>query len=177
MNRQVIPSMILSVFIVCFFSVLLYDREKPPSSGDTPRVEGKTEPAPVAPAAPSGAIPVAPVETAAASPSARAPEVPEPKAAESAPASSPATPEPPHVTDTSVTATSTATVEAVPVHDPPKTTIPAPPPAPPEPRSAFTTVKDGESLDDVALRVYGSADRVDALWRANRDLLPGAIRR
>jgi hypothetical protein len=45
-------------------------------------------------------------------------------------------------------------------------------PGPTGPRSAFTTVKEGESLDDVALRVYGSADQAEALWRANRDLLP-----
>ena len=29
MNRQVFPSMILSVLIVCFFSIMLYEREKP----------------------------------------------------------------------------------------------------------------------------------------------------
>ena len=39
MNRQVIPSMILSVLIVCFFSIVLYERDKPgavarPSGGD-----------------------------------------------------------------------------------------------------------------------------------------------
>ena len=32
MNRQVIPSMILSVLIVCFFSVMLYEREQPQAS-------------------------------------------------------------------------------------------------------------------------------------------------
>jgi hypothetical protein len=40
------------------------------------------------------------------------------------------------------------------------------------PRSSFTTVRDGETLDDVSVRVYGSADHADLLWRANRDLLP-----
>ena len=39
MNRQIIPSMILSVLIVCFFSIVLYERDKPgavarPSGGD-----------------------------------------------------------------------------------------------------------------------------------------------
>jgi nucleoid-associated protein YgaU len=33
-------------------------------------------------------------------------------------------------------------------------------------------VKNGETLEDVAIRVYGSTDQVDLLWRANRDLLP-----
>ena len=57
------------------------------------------------------------------------------------------------------------------MHEPPKTKIPTASVAPAEPRSSFTTARDGESLDDVAVRVYGSADQVDALWRANRDLL------
>lgn len=54
---------------------------------------------------------------------------------------------------------------------------PAPPteqrptsPVPP-PRSSLTRVEPGESLADVARRVYGTDDR-ERLWRANRDLLP-----
>jgi hypothetical protein len=39
-------------------------------------------------------------------------------------------------------------------------------------RSSFTEVGPGESLADVALRVYGSEKDRDRLWRANRDLLP-----
>jgi hypothetical protein len=54
----------------------------------------------------------------------------------------------------------------------PKPAVPEPAPGPTGPRSAFTAVKDGESLDDVAIRVYGTSDRADSLWRANRDLLP-----
>ena len=41
-----------------------------------------------------------------------------------------------------------------------------------QPRSAFTVVEANETITDVALRVYGTADEVDALWRANRDALP-----
>ncbi|HEV3164508.1 MAG TPA: hypothetical protein VGZ22_10820 [Isosphaeraceae bacterium] len=37
------------------------------------------------------------------------------------------------------------------------------------PSSAFIDVAEGESLADVARRVYGSADAAAALWRANRD--------
>jgi len=33
-------------------------------------------------------------------------------------------------------------------------------------------VEDGETLEDVTLRIYGSSDQLDLLWRANRDLLP-----
>ncbi len=41
-----------------------------------------------------------------------------------------------------------------------------------QPRSAFTVVERGESIGDVAVRIYGSIDALDVLWRANRDLLP-----
>lgn len=39
------------------------------------------------------------------------------------------------------------------------------------PQHAFTTVASGEQLQDVARRVYGTADAADRLWRANRDTL------
>ncbi len=39
-------------------------------------------------------------------------------------------------------------------------------------RSAFTTVDDRESLDDVAERIYGTSDATERLWKANRDQLP-----
>jgi hypothetical protein len=42
-----------------------------------------------------------------------------------------------------------------------------------QPRSAFTVVKADETIEDVALRVYGTLDGSDSLWRANRDALPG----
>lgn len=37
------------------------------------------------------------------------------------------------------------------------------------PRSPFTVVGPGESLADVATRVYGSPDAKEAIWKANRD--------
>ncbi len=39
------------------------------------------------------------------------------------------------------------------------------------PLSAFTRVENGESLRDIALRVYGSEDALRLLWQANRDEL------
>jgi nucleoid-associated protein YgaU len=42
------------------------------------------------------------------------------------------------------------------------------------PRGAFTKVIAGESLSDVANRVYGRSDEVRTLWLANRDLLDSA---
>jgi hypothetical protein len=41
-----------------------------------------------------------------------------------------------------------------------------------QPHSAFTVVERDETIGDVALRIYGSIDAVDLLWRANRDFLP-----
>jgi hypothetical protein len=39
------------------------------------------------------------------------------------------------------------------------------------PRPPFTVVEPGESLVDVASRIYGSSDSTEALWKANRDQL------
>jgi outer membrane biosynthesis protein TonB len=46
-------------------------------------------------------------------------------------------------------------------------------PAPTVSRGPFTVVEEGETLEDVSLRVYGSADRVAILRRANRDQITG----
>jgi nucleoid-associated protein YgaU len=162
MNRQVVPSMILSVFIVCFFSVLLYDREKPrsavePAKGERKReASSKVEP----PAAP---VPPPSSKKPSTSPAVPAPEASSPKGAEPASAVTPEAPAP---------KAAAATVVSEPAAEPQKTAPSPPPSAPPEPRGAFTTAKDGESLDDIAVRVYGSADQAESLWRANRDQLP-----
>ncbi len=39
------------------------------------------------------------------------------------------------------------------------------------PRSAFTEVAEGESLADVATRVYGAPEAARTLWQANRDMI------
>jgi hypothetical protein len=44
-------------------------------------------------------------------------------------------------------------------------------PSPALPRPPFTVVEPGESLVDVASRIYGSSDSTEALWKANRDQL------
>jgi hypothetical protein len=150
--------MILSVFFVCFFSVLLYDREKPRSAVESVKGERKRE----APSKPEP--PVAPVQPASSEkpstiPAAPAPEGSSPKAPEPASPANSATPE------TAKVASELAAER--------QKAAPSPlPSTPPEPRGAFTTAKDGESLDDIAVRVYGSADQADSLWRANRDQLP-----
>jgi nucleoid-associated protein YgaU len=39
------------------------------------------------------------------------------------------------------------------------------------PRSAFTEVAEGESLADVATRIYGAPEAARTLWHANRDMI------
>jgi hypothetical protein len=165
MNRQVIPSMFLSVFIVCFFSVLLYDHDRPPSTRGQSQAKVKAEPAPAPPEHPGPSPSTRPAQPV--------PEAPAPKAAEPA-AEPPAVSAPPSRTEPepAVAVPPPATVEPAPVREPPKTTIPVAAESPHEPPSAFTTTREGESLGDVAVRVYGSAEKADTLWRANRDLLP-----
>jgi nucleoid-associated protein YgaU len=41
----------------------------------------------------------------------------------------------------------------------------------PRPPSAFTQARPGESLADIASRVYGSPDSARKIWMANRDLV------
>ena len=58
----------------------------------------------------------------------------------------------------------------------PSPKIETPPPASPPrrvpgPRGSVTTVELGESLAEVADRVYGSRASIETLWRANRDQL------
>jgi outer membrane biosynthesis protein TonB len=43
------------------------------------------------------------------------------------------------------------------------------PPQVPAKKGPFTIVQSGESLADVAARVYGTTDAAESLWRANRD--------
>ena len=111
MNRQVIPSMILSVLIVCFFSVLLYDRDKRQSADEQHRAERKSESGPVAPAAQdkpaSPAVAPSSAETATAPPSqpaAPAVESPSPKANEPQPGPPPTASGPPSSTDSAASA-------------------------------------------------------------------------
>jgi len=39
------------------------------------------------------------------------------------------------------------------------------------PCEGFTQAREGETLRDVAIRLYGSSDEAESLWRLNRDLI------
>ena len=209
MDRQVIPSMILSVLIVGFFSIVLYEPDKPKAKVST----AKSDAAPPATSAP--ALPK--VEKAVA------PSALDPPAAPRAPVPSNSGKEQPQPDPKNPARTESAQSQTA---DPHGSTAPvadeqqakplaradaptvapekvqetaragpdhavSPPPSPPtlpasktahEPadsaparimhRSAFTTVKEGETLEDVAARIYGSLDKIDLIWKSNRDVLP-----
>jgi|SRR5208337_2961155 len=205
MNRQIIPSMILSLLIVCFFSIVLYQRDKPgaverPSGGApapavTPASASQSVDKPAAPSAPASKGPNSskvidegpPREIKGPAKTVTPPASTADQRAQSAPAAGLEKAEPVRVAEPPavpvVTATAgpgsvpseVATRSADPVSRPqekPPSHAAGSSPASTAHRSAFTTVKDGETLEDVTIRIYGSSDQLDLLWRANRDLLP-----
>jgi hypothetical protein len=205
MNRQVIPSMILSVLIVCFFSIVLYERDKPgaltrplrgdpapavssastsqtvdkPSASsaaaskgpDSPKVVDEGPPREIKGPVKTETLPASTADQRAQSAPAPGQEKAEPVRCAEAPAVPAAT-----ATEGPGSAPSqVATRAADPVSRPkekPASRAAGSSPASTAHRSAFTTVQDGETLEDVTIRIYGSSDQVDLLWRANRDLLP-----
>jgi hypothetical protein len=151
MNEHAGPACALSGLIVGVFAILLHDRNPPPpvpkslsrSVSPAPRVEGSK------PESPASIGPPRPIATTAPPPSegfARAPgPVLGPRKVEDP------GPEPGRSPDL-----------------PTRVDPPATPSVPPS-RPPFAVVEPGESLADVAARVYGSKDASEALWKANRD--------
>ena len=149
MNEHAGPACALSVLIVGVFAVLLHEKIPADASHPpTPPTRAVTDASPVA-------TPARPAPT------------PEP----------PSLPPKASITPRTPVAESPRTVTPVPVAArslPPLKTAPAAPRPQARPKraaSAFTEVEAGETLADVAARVYGSAEMAHALWKANRDLL------
>ena len=205
MNRQVIPSMILSVVIVCLFSIVLYERDKPaalarPSGGepaaaaasasDSRNVDKPTAASAPAPKGPdtSKVIDEGPQQVIKAlakterPPSSTSDQHPQVSPAAGLEKASPArlaeAPAVPAVKATDRPGSApikVATPSAGPVSSPQErqvSHVSGPAPVSTGHRSAFTSVLEGETLQDVAIRIYGSSDQLDLLWRANRDVLP-----
>ena len=161
MNRHVGASFALSVFFVGFFAVVLYRPEREP---------------PTAPKAATAAPVVAkPVPTVAS---------PRPVPTPSVPFGDDLYPSGPGGPRISLAALEPAgpaeAVTAVPRREAnrvrPVARLETAPTAAPAPRAreAFTQIGEGETLDDVARRVYGTTEQVPLLRRANRDVLsPG----
>jgi hypothetical protein len=188
MNRHVIPSMFLSVLIVCSFAVLLFERD-PDAAGRKPdrnpvaknaeeRAPTSTNPTKDAASRPANStIPGKQATRQAAEPSTgptregSVSKETKPVAPPAiAPAASAAVRDKPRSPDPDEPGTVRPSTD--PSADPAALPEDSPAPVSTGPRSAFTVVQGGESLKDVAVRVYGSVDRLDLLWRANRDVLP-----
>jgi hypothetical protein len=161
MNQNVGASFGLSVLVVLFFAVALYQPDRPPPS---PTATAQTSPA-------------RPVD-------ARPP-------AEGEPTPSPAVDRSRRPATTPALAGREPTLSDAPGRVVPSRRQVRPEPTPgrtvarvshgalaraddAEPRGAFTEVRDGETLGDVASRVYGEAGEAEALWLANRDVLDRA---
>ncbi len=149
MNEHAGPACALSGLIVGIFAILLHDNTPPPPS---PKAVASTRAGesskPDAPGLPR------PIQAVGASPSplVKGPVV----AAREVQVAVAGPPRPP--------APGVQPELAAPTRPPKK-----PRPSPPSPRPSFAIVGDGESLADVAARVYGSEDAAEALWKANRD--------
>jgi hypothetical protein len=166
MNRQAGPSIVLSISIVCFFAVALFQHDAPRSArarsgfGETklsPRVATVTDdvhgkrptesPEFLRPPTVADARRNVAARSAVESETASTAQVPQ------APARSHGAGESALIVATGLKATDSV--------DPVR-----------EPISAFTVVRANETIRDVAIRVYGSNQHVGTLWRANRDSLP-----
>ncbi len=166
MNRQVGPSIVLSVLIVCFFAVALYQRDPPRPS------RGRARPTAADAIARSGSAPPRGPRRSSSAQSESA-ERPQPvSATREVPAHPIAL-----ASDSSITAFEPAPAQSA----RPRGADSVGPDGSMrgqrievarQPASAFTIVLTDETLDDVAHRVYGSGALADSLWRANRDALP-----
>ena len=185
MNRHAGASFTLSVLIVAFFGVVLYQPETQsvpsPRKATAARKRSATEPPahrpPPPPPTPGVPLAEAEAESAPSPPSPLRPtsssvtshRLQPPRASvASAPglariSSRPKTPRKPALANSTVSPTIRASE--------PLRTVSRRLPVPSKPRSAFTEAVDGESLKDVALRVYGDPNSVRTLWLANRDIL------
>lgn len=167
MNRNVTASFSLSVLTVMAFAVILYQPEGPnhPESAPSKGANGESpkeilEARPISPEPPLVVEPLAKVVDAI-EPIEATPKVPEP----------PLEVEP-------LAPVVEAIVPSVDPPTPPSPELGQPPdpghslPLSPVPsRGAFTQARGGETLFDLARRVYGTADEAEELWRANRDTL------
>lgn len=149
MNENVGASFGLSVLVVVFFAVALFEPEAGRAAKKTAEDSPRRKPVEAQP--PTPAPPPTPIDMPQ-------PVSPEPVASTRGGASGMAK----HVV--SVAKRSTPTVVAARGIEPRGA-------EPRVPAGPFTEARSGETLEDVAWRVYGSDRAVDSLRKANRDLL------
>jgi nucleoid-associated protein YgaU len=179
--------MLLSVLIVCAFAILLFERDpvaavrKPDRNPVAKKDSEARVPAPASPKdeasrLANSAVPGEQATGQAAEPSTEptrqgpVSKEPKPIAAPATPAASAAVRDKPRSPDSDEPSTVRPSAESSGSPAAPPANSPAP--VSTGPRSAFTVVQGGETLKDVAVRVYGSANHLVLLWRANRDVLP-----
>lgn len=156
MNHRAVPSIFVSVSIVGFFAVALYPRDGPPRNsrdqGGSLGATGRVGPGVRGDVTKVGAVVGRSREGAKPSPAAATPrrEVEAPVPAIRAVSGRAERPRP-------ATAGSTAADE----------------PGRRLARAPFAVAGTGETITDIARRVYGTPDRAEALWRANRDVARG----
>jgi hypothetical protein len=166
MNRQVGPSIVLSVLIVCFFAVALFQHDPPRSAHNRGRagLADRSAPSRAAPAPGPSHAPT--VQTAAA-------DTPKPSSARPYSPSRPVD----WGGDSSIPRVAPAEAGSV-VRASARSAVsdgakrPARTESVRQPGSEFTVALANETIEDVAFRVYGSTDQAESLWRANRDSLP-----
>jgi hypothetical protein len=153
MNQHLAASYSLSVMIVVFFAIALYRADPPPQPSRTQPVVSNRK-------ADSGSLSTSDGKTSIAGTGPRA-EAASPTRVEPSIASKveairvPAASNPPQAPESVVRQVSRPSRRPGPVR-----------------KGAFTMVAVDETLEDVAIRVYGSADSAVELWRSNRDQLP-----
>jgi nucleoid-associated protein YgaU len=160
MNEHAGPACALSGLIVGVFAVLLYEKDEPPPvAKTTARSVVDASPRRVE-VPPDGSLP-GPKQDHRASPAppAKSANAPTEVTAVATPAPRPQD------------AGAAASVREKPPSQPESRPEPAKRPSPALPRPPFTVVESGETLVDVATRIYGSGDSAEALWKANRDQL------
>jgi hypothetical protein len=166
MNRQVGPSIVLSVLIVCFFAVALFQHDPPRSAhsktgpvANDSRTRADAQSTRRSPSRTSSGLSESldPAKTALTR-----------REIHSRPISwttdSPVVPAP---TVTAESSRRTGANSAGPVSPRKEERVVVPR----QPGSGFTVVDANETLEDVARRIYGSEGLAESLWRANRDVL------
>jgi hypothetical protein len=179
MDQHAGASIALSFALVVAFAIALYQPDHPPATPGPTAVETVEAPEPRPAVASAGPPPpLTPGEPIAEAVAVEPPGDPAPVRSAGKPVDRPARPRtaaasggPPLLTAERGGRLAAAVQPAS--RPRPTQQPPSPPPrrAPMVPSEPFTVSEPGETLREVAARIYGTPDRTDALWRLNRDLV------
>jgi hypothetical protein len=166
MNRQVGPSIVLSVLIVVFFAVALFQQDAPRTAAPPSGAKAGPAIASSSPAFPRRSVDRSSLPVVKGDPKEASTESVSPQSRAVVHASSKKAAEITPAVARSIRA------PAEPRTEPPREKLTERIGAAHQPRAAFVVVNAAETIEEVAWRVYGTNDQVDSLWRANRDALP-----